>query len=326
MKKIIIIIFLLLLSPILAELVSGSAPPLLFFNPFVFLIMIITYGCMTLLIREAKVRWKLQWSFIFLLPIMGIFIEGILMQSFFNTAHMDLGILSNYGTFFGVQWPWTISLTIYHAIVALLIPILIVDHAWPKFRDQPLLKKRGIIICFLALILVTAFWLYNSVLLKGEAMYSAYNMELFPNLILVGIMVFLVWLAYKFKDSKIKSKMFVLSPFIFGVIAFLFMFFNVSIHTVMAENQISGIPIFFIEIIFIALFLLFVFFQIYNKNITKRHIVALVIGTLLFWIILAFFQEFGGVPNLDNPAGMAIVSIVALILLFVWRHRVLEKS
>ena len=49
-------------------------------------------------------------------------------------------------------------------------------------------------------------------------------------------------------------------------------------------------------------------------------------GTLLFWIILGFFQEFGIVPNPDNPAGMAVVGIVALILLFVWRYRVLKKE
>ena len=55
-KKIKIILFLLLLSPILGEVITGSTPILEFINPIGFMFLILLYGCGTLLIREAKAR------------------------------------------------------------------------------------------------------------------------------------------------------------------------------------------------------------------------------------------------------------------------------
>ena len=79
-----IVVSLLLLSPALGELLPGSAPPLVFFNPITLLTLVLLYGCGTLLIREAKARWKLQWSVVFLAAAYGIVAEGILVKSFFN--------------------------------------------------------------------------------------------------------------------------------------------------------------------------------------------------------------------------------------------------
>lgn len=67
-----IILLLVLLSPIIGELLSGSAPPLEFFTPFSFVIIVAFYGGGTLLIREAKARWNLQWSVGFLAVAYGI--------------------------------------------------------------------------------------------------------------------------------------------------------------------------------------------------------------------------------------------------------------
>jgi len=143
-----ILISLLFLPPALGELLSGSTPPLQFFNPISLLILVSLYGCGTLLIREAKARWKLQWSVILLAVAYSIIEEGIMVQSFFNPGWEDLGILSGYGMYFGVQWPWTIMLILFHATISTLIPIAIVDLLWPKYKDVPLLKKRGLILAF----------------------------------------------------------------------------------------------------------------------------------------------------------------------------------
>jgi hypothetical protein len=52
---------LLVLSPALGELLSGSCTPLRFFNPLTLLALILFYGGGTVLIRETRVRWQLQW-------------------------------------------------------------------------------------------------------------------------------------------------------------------------------------------------------------------------------------------------------------------------
>ena len=117
------LITLLILATLMGELLSGSTPLLVFINPVLIFLLGLLYGCGTLLIREAKVRWKMQWSTIFLAMAYGIIEEGTVVQSFFNAGWTDLTVLSNYGLFLGVQWPWAIELTLFHATFSTLIPI-----------------------------------------------------------------------------------------------------------------------------------------------------------------------------------------------------------
>ncbi|MCL7415341.1 MAG: hypothetical protein M8349_04690 [ANME-2 cluster archaeon] len=64
----------------IGELLSGSSPPLQFFNPVMLLMLVLLFGCGTLLIREAMVRWNLQWSVIFLAVAYGIVEEGLMVK------------------------------------------------------------------------------------------------------------------------------------------------------------------------------------------------------------------------------------------------------
>jgi len=48
------LILLLLLSPVIAELLSGSSPPLEFFNPLVFVLLVGLYGSGVLIVRELS--------------------------------------------------------------------------------------------------------------------------------------------------------------------------------------------------------------------------------------------------------------------------------
>jgi len=166
-----IIIFLLFLSPALGELLTGSSPPIEFFNPVGLIFLVLLYGCGTLLIREAKVRWDLQWSVIFLAIAYAILEEGTMIQSFFNTAHADLDNLSGYGLYLGVQWPWAIMLTFFHATISTLIPIAIAQLLWHEYKNKALLKKKGIILTFTGLIFVVAFWM---IILVGQKLDAAY--------------------------------------------------------------------------------------------------------------------------------------------------------
>ena len=48
---------LFFLAPMVGELLSGSAPPAEFFNPFTLLLLAALYGSGAVLIRELRVRW-----------------------------------------------------------------------------------------------------------------------------------------------------------------------------------------------------------------------------------------------------------------------------
>jgi hypothetical protein len=324
--KIFTVILLLFLPPVVGELLSGSSPPLVFFKPGSLLMLVLLYGCGALLIRELKARWNLQWSIIFLAVAYGITEEGIMVKSFFNPGWVDLGALSGYGTYFGVQWVWTIQLILYHAIVSMLIPITIVGLLWPKYSSTPLLKRTGLTLNIVGLSLVTVFGMIFMGTKEGDKMVPYH-----PNpLLLVGSLasvVLLTWLAYKYRKSRISMKTaFIFSPLGFGVIGFLFQVFNLFVPNMLAKAKVPAPMTLFIQFCEIILVILFTAYQIYNQKITTRHIVWLIFGSLLFFILLTPIQEFAPGTNPDPTTGMIIVGIISLVLLIIWMRTVLKNK
>jgi hypothetical protein len=314
-----ILLFLLFLSPALGELLSSSSPPLEFFNPLLFAALIFLYGCGTLLIREAKVRWNLQWSIIFLAVAYGIVEEGLCAKSIFNPGWIDIGPFSAYGMFLGVQWVWTINLIFFHATLSTLIPIAITDLLWPEYKDVPLLKKRGIAFSSAAIIFITIIgMIFIGTMMDGKMI--PYYPD--PWLIIgsVVLVIALIWLAYRYKGKALLTNKFkVLSPLAFGIFSFLFAAFIMVLPSFLASGKASAIITIAVQLSLAALALLFIFYQLCNKALTKHHIISLIFGALLFWTLNAFIVSF------SNPT-MFPVGAAALILLFYWRREMLKIS
>ncbi len=318
-KEVKIIILLLVLAPAIGELLSGSAPPLEFFNPLMFLMLAMMYGAGALLIREARVRWKLQWSVILIVIAYGILEEGLVAKSFFNTNWVDMGVLSGYGMYFGVQLVWTLMLIAYHATISTLVPITIVDLLWPEYKNKPLLRKRGLVLSFVALILITLYGLFFIGSLENGVMVPYYLNPVLLVLTLVAVLL-LVWLAHKYKGSRFVSKSRVYSPFVFGLFGFLFQALNSLTPNFLPYVGVSGLAAVFVQLVLFFFAMLFVLRQVCNRNITTRHVVSLVFGSLLFWILLSPIYEFA-----VGMFGMFVVGIVAFVLLLLWRRKVLQK-
>lgn len=138
------VVVLWVLAPACGELLSGSAPPLEFFNPLVFLVLSALYGSGALLIRDSVRRRDQRWPSILLLGLAyGIYEEGIVVRSFFDPAWQDLDVLAWYGRALGVNWIWAITLTLYHAVVSIAIPIALAEMMFPERRAEPWLTRRG---------------------------------------------------------------------------------------------------------------------------------------------------------------------------------------
>ena len=89
---------LFFLSPMIGELLSGSAPPAEFFNPLGFIMLAVLYGGGVLLVRELVHRWHRGWPTLLVLGVAyGIAEEGLMCKSFFDPSWMDLGPLASYG-------------------------------------------------------------------------------------------------------------------------------------------------------------------------------------------------------------------------------------
>jgi hypothetical protein len=304
-------IFILLLAPAMGELLIGSSPPREYFNPFSFIVMTVLYGGGALLIREARARWKLGWSVIFLAIAYGIIEEGIMVQSFFNHHHPDLGEIAFYGRWLGTNWPWTIQLILYHATVSTMVPIMASDVLFPEMKDEPLLEKKGIIAWNVAITIdVIIFAVY--VFFEYRNIDNPYILNPWHIIVSIIITAVLIYLAYIFRAKKrMEVKRKVRSPFTFFLLAFFFQWINL----VLPYFAIPAFVCVILQIIFSALSIYLIMKQVYNKDITYKHKIALFSGTIVAMALLAEFDYFS---TLDFS--MAIVGILAVALLFVYRY------
>jgi len=136
---------LLLLSPIVGELLSGSSPPFEFLNPLAFLFMAGLYGSGALIIRELAFRWKKGWVSILIMgAAYGVIEEGLEVKSFFDPAWVDIGALGSYGRYLGVNWVWSVQLTIYHMVFSIAIPILLVTLLYQSEKDRAWVTDRAL--------------------------------------------------------------------------------------------------------------------------------------------------------------------------------------
>ena len=135
--------FLALLSPIMAEMLSGSSPPLEFFAGLGFVFLIPLYGGGALLVRELTIRWDKGWATVITLgAAYGIIEEGIAVKSFLDPNWVDLGDLGVYGRFLEVNWVWSVWLTIFHSMISITLPILMLSLWYPRLKREPILTPR----------------------------------------------------------------------------------------------------------------------------------------------------------------------------------------
>ena len=146
MKKYALI--LIFLSPIIAELLSGSTPFLTFLNPRVFLIYLGFYGCGCLLIRETVSHRNLGYASVLLLgAAFGVLEEGIILRSWFDPHWMGAQITSQVLRVYGISVLQPFANVVYHAVVSMTAPILVVESV--KSRENWLSKgEMGLIFVF----------------------------------------------------------------------------------------------------------------------------------------------------------------------------------
>ena len=73
---------LFFLAPAVGELLSGSSPPLKFFNPFERLMEAFLYGSGALLAREFTLRWRRGWP-----TLLALGADGLDVHSLAHATH-----------------------------------------------------------------------------------------------------------------------------------------------------------------------------------------------------------------------------------------------
>lgn len=301
------LVLLMLLSPLIGELLSGSSPPLEFFNPVTFILLLGLYGTGVVLIREICVKWDKGWASIIVLGIVYALIEeGLSVKSFFDPNWVDLGILGVYGRWMGVNWVWTVCLTIFHTVYSISLPIILFGLLFPGLKKKRLLSDRGLKIFF------TVFFLDNLLIYLVLTDYLPNILAHVLNIVLVlGLVLIALRIPriYPWSNTPLASpKIFFVSGALFGFLFFIFMYFL---------PNVIPYPIFpiMLEIILGLVLLRFVAVNLgfYGNH---EHKLALVSGILSPLIFLSFVHELNGVR------GMSLVGIAFVIFLLIVKKRI----
>lgn len=321
MKRFGPVVLLFFLSPAIAELLSGSAPPVEFFRPIGFIIITCLYGSGAILARELTTQWQKGWlSLLVLGAAYGIIEEGLMVKSFFDPNWIDIGILGSYGRWAGVNWVWSIELILYHAIVSIAIPISLVGFLFPNHRNQTWLGKTGLFV-FLGILVADVFF--------GFFLLTRYRPPALQYVLAIAVVVALVFLARRLPAEPFAPKIvtvprsiwFWLTGFL-GTIAFFVIFWGLP-------NTPLPPPVIMLLGGSLLVLLVFMVMLISGNGAVWRetHQLALIIGILSFFILLAPIREFV-TERKDNPAGMTIVALITLgsLLWLFWRVRRRENK
>jgi len=303
------VVMLVVLAPVMGELLSGSAPPAEYFQPMTFTLLTLLYGMGALVIRETVRRWGGGWLAILLLGFAyGIFEEGIVVHSFFDPTWMDLGLLATYGRWLGINWVWTIALTIFHGVVSISIPISLTEMFFPQYSDTPWLRRRGyiaaIVLFFLNTILAPLFVQQYSIL---GYIASAVAM----------VILFLAARKVSGREGK-ASDLINLNQgkiIIFGfllmaaLIAGMWILPALSIPWPMTFLFISALP--WVAVAWLR-----------KKGIKRWQGIqrwCLIFGLTLPWLLLAVTSELDNASRPDDTSGMILIALCFTIFLFLVR-------
>jgi hypothetical protein len=302
---------LLLLSPVVAELFSGSAPPVEFFSPIGLLILIPWYGFGAILCRELSIRWRSGLVGLFLLgAAFGVFEEGILIKTFFDPHAVDLGVFQTFGWWAGANWPWILELTLFHALVSITLPVLTVHTLWPAQRDRPWLSQR---VMFVLLGVMIVMALLGWFLLSPAEEWPPYRPGLAQFLGAVVAMAALAILARRIRVHPAPSTLTRRWPLFLAGAGWGIWVLGVWI--VADTTRSALLTLLWIGAVAAGL-LAFAY-----RRLRATDPAALVGGGTLaagvwfFWLLLAPLQELDNVNRPDDTSGMVLVGLIGLLFL-----------
>lgn len=328
------ILALLCLAPLTAEVLSGSTPVLAFVaNPIIASINIPFYGCGALLVREVAWRRGLGWSGVLWLgAAYGIFEEGVVLNTWADpwatvvctVARGKATGLCDYSRFGGINLLWALDLTVYHAVISITIPILLVGLLFPLRDARPVwLGRKAIIACVASEGIILALGLLvNFVNFRQHGQPGPLLLPYLVELVLMAVCVALallmrarppMWPARVASPARSLPGMWRLRFFAFVAVAVLILS--------PAVYQSAGVP-FQLALGVNGALLALAGWRVWAwsrcADWDARHPLALASGALGFFIVFwAPLQEIMGTAGGKPERGISLVALAYLVFLII---------
>lgn len=152
-----------------------------------------------------------------------------------------------------------------------IVSILIIDLLFPETKGKPLLNKKRLIFWGIAF-LINLILLTTVVIILAKNFDNPYIVNPLSLAVCVAIIVSLILLAYKYRNSRYnttKSK--IKSPTAFFIFALIFQHVNLFLPHILKGVGLSVNYTIIMQIGFIIFVLAFVFKQVINELITIKH-------------------------------------------------------
>jgi hypothetical protein len=129
----------------------NSPPLLLLTRPPVFLFISAFYGSVALLVREFLRGRNSRWASVLLLGMAaGAVNEGVIAGTWYKVQYPGYALVG------GVDPAVAVGLTVFHALVSTILPILLVELIFPDMAGRRWLSRPGVLACLILLAVTTA--------------------------------------------------------------------------------------------------------------------------------------------------------------------------
>jgi len=311
-------IFLFFIAPFVGILLIGLTPPNGFFNPLTLLFLCVLYGGGAIIARELTLYWGKGWPTLLLLgAAFSVIEEGLRLKSFFDPHWKYLGQLGTYGRLWDVNWVWSVQMTLVHAVFSIAIPVLIVNLLFPKRTMERWAGPRAL------LLLIVMFMLF---VVLGFLFLSPYHPPFIPYLVTLVVAAALILLA-RFLPRRIAvtKSTDIMPPLRFALVGFLGTLTLYLINWILPTTLMP----FWVAILLMLLLALAIAYAILHMSSntagwTGQHQIALVSGTLAFFILMAPITEF--TQRQLDPSGLTFVALIAAGLLYLLNRRIRKRE
>ncbi len=321
---------LLVLSPLIGEVMSGSTPPLLAVQPFALIFLPTLYGISAVLIHEIVARRGLGWGNVLILgAAFGIYQEALIVQTWYNymAPSSPTHSTGTFGVLAGTNWAWALNLTLYHAVISILTPMILLSVFFPVRSRLPWLRWWSIAL-LLAWMLLLCGALAINVATKQYAAEGYTGPPPIPYLAAVVLTLLAVVLGANLRFPVLQPNPARAAPRLWAVrftCLGLVTLYSLLTEIIFPQLPLPAVIAMLVAALLFGLSVARVRSWSRRQGWGKRHWLAVATGILMYFVFVwGPFIEFG--LHLPARTGMTAFNLLIFIALLLYDRRLKRRE